>query len=876
MITLKVNGKEYGVEASPETPLLWVIREKLGLTGTKYGCGRSLCGACTAHINGEAVRSCVTPVSSATGKEITTIEGLSADGSHPVQLAWIAGDVPQCGYCHSGQIMSAAALLMKNPNPSDDDIDDFMSGNLCRCGTYQRIRRAVHRAADIMARERTAKSDTGQGRREPVGAAIPVGGGLVVGFTFGFPGTAPYLAAGDALRTFALNPFVRIGPDGIITIVVNKSEMGQGVFTALPMLIAEELECDWSKVRVEPAPVDSAYNNPLIGLQMTGGSMSVRTEWERMRRVGAAAREMLVAAAADIWKVDKAACRAGNGEVIHTSGQRLSYGELAEKAAAVPVPEEIPLKNPGEFTIIGKPLPRLDTGVKVDGRATFGCDVNLPGMLFAVVARPPVFGGTVKSFDAGKAKAQPGVVDVVRLDSGVAVVADGFWPAKRGRDALRIEWDEGPLARLSTDELLREYAKLADAPGVTARKDGDPDRALQSASKTISAGYDVPYLAHANMEPLNCVVDLHSDSCEIWTGTQGQTLHRRDAARVLGLRPEQVTLHTTYLGGGFGRRGTPHSDFVVMAAEVAKAVRKPVSVIWTREDDTKGGWYRPLWYSRFSGGLDDAGKPVAWSHRIVGQSIMTGTLYEQMRVKDGVDITSVEGAANMPYEIPNIIVGLLSPRVGVTVQWWRSVGHSHTGFVVESFIDEMAHAAGADPYEFRRSLLAGHPRHRGVLDLAAEKAGWGKPLPPGEGRGIAVCESYGSFVSEVAEVAVSPEGRVKVRRVVCAVDCGHAVNPSIIEAQMESGIVFGLSAALHGRISIKNGRVEQENFDTYPILRMREMPSVEVHIVPSTENPGGVGEPGTPPIAAAVTNAIFAATGKRVRSLPVAADSLRD
>ena len=557
-------------------------------------------------------------------------------------------------------------------------------------------------------------------------------------------------------HTYPLNPFIRIDTDGTVTMVVNKSEMGQGVFTSLPMLLAEELECDWTRVRVEPAPVAPVYNNPVTGLQMTGGSMSVRTEWERLRTLGAAAREKLIGAAAERWKVDRASCRAESGAVVHASGKRLSYGELAERAAAMPVPGDVPRKDPSRFHLMGKATPRLDTGVKCDGRAIFGIDVTIPGMLTVVVARPPVFGGKAKSFDAAKARAVPGVREVVEAAGKVAVAADGFWSAKRGRDALEVVWDEGPLAGFSTEALRGEYRRLAESPGAVARRDGNPEGALADAPTKLSAEYEVPYLAHASMEPLNCVVDLRPDSCDIWTGTQAQTLHRNDAARVLGLAPEKVILHTAYLGGAFGRRGNPYSDFVVEAAEIAKVLKRPVKVIWTREDDTQGGYYRPLWYSRLSGGLDAEGKPIAWHHTIVGQSIMKGTLYASRRIKDGIDTASTEGAATLPYEIPNLFVGLHSPEIAVPVQWWRSVGHSHTGFAVESFVDEMAAAAGKDPYEFRRALLAGHPRHRGVLDLAAEKAGWGTPLPPGRARGIAVHESFGSFVSEVAEVSVSP------------------------------------------------------------------------------------------------------------------------
>ena len=710
------------------------------------------------------------------------------------------------------------------------------------------------------------------GRRDFLKTGTLIGGGLILGFYLPLNGSLSS-ASNPKGASFMPNAFIRIGTDDIVTIIVNKSEMGQGVYTSLPMLVAEELEVDWSKIRFEAAPVDPAYNHTQWGVQGTGGSTSVWSEWERLRKAGATARTMLVKAAADIWKVNPASCRAEKGFVIHDPTQRkISYGKLVEKASQMEPPKNVALKEEKDFKIIGKPRRRLDTPEKTNGKAIFGIDAKTPGMLTAVVARSPVFGGRVKSFNADKAKAVAGVKEVVRINSGVAVIADDFWSAKRGRDALEVTWDEGDLATLSTSRMREEYMNLGKTPGTVARKEGSPESVLSKAAKQLRAEYEVPYLAHACMEPLNCLVDLRSDSCEIWTGTQSQTMDRNSAASVVGLKPEQVKIHTTFLGGGFGRRANPHSDFVTEAAWIAKAVRKPVKVIWTREDDTKGGYYRPMWFDRIAAGLDEKGNLVAWQHTIVGQSILTGTPFDP---KKEVDPASVEGAENIPYEIPNISVDLHTPKIGIPVQWWRSVGHSHTGFVVESFMDEVAHAAGKDPYEFRRNLLTKHPRHYGVLKLAAEKFGWGRPLPKGRGRGIAVHESFGSFVAQVGEVSINAEGEVRVYRVVCAIDCGKIVNPDTIKAQMESGIVFGLSAALHGKITFQNGRVEQSNFHDYPLLRLNEMPLVEVHIVASKEKSGGVGEPGVPPIAPAVCNAIFSVTGRRIRSLPIRSEDLK-
>jgi isoquinoline 1-oxidoreductase beta subunit len=674
---------------------------------------------------------------------------------------------------------------------------------------------------------------------------------------------------------FAPNAFVRISPDDSVTIIANHSEMGQGVYTSLPMLLNEELESDWSKIKVEPAPVDAAYNHTVFGLQMTGGSTTTPSEWERFRKMGAMARLMLIDAAAQKWNVPASECTVEKGVVIHkASGRKATYGSLVAAASQSKPPTDIPLKDPKQFTLIGKSVRRLDTPSKTNGTAQFGLDVRIPGMLFALVARPPVFGGKVVSFDATETLKIKGVRAVEQIPSGVAVIATAFWPAKLGREKLKITWDDGENANLSTPQMLADFSKQSASPGNIAKKTGDPSAALASAAKSITAEYDVPYLAHCMMEPLNCVVDLRADSCELWTGTQFETVDRASAARVAGLPPEKVKLNTTLLGGGFGRRANVASDFVVEAVHVARVAKAPVKVIWTREDDLAGGWYRPMWHDRFAAGLDAQGNPVAWTHTIVGQSILTGTAFEPYGVKDGIDSASVEGAADLLYGIPNLQVDLHSPKIGVPVQWWRSVGHSHTGFSVEGFFDEVAHAGGKDPYELRRTLLANQPRMLAVLNLVAEKGGWGKPLAPGRGRGIATHFSFDTYVAQVVEASVEKDGTVRVHRVVCAVDCGRTINPDIVKAQMEGGIVFGLTAALKTEITLENGRVQQHNFYDYPMLRMFESPEIEVHIVPSEQSPTGVGEPSVPPVAPALTNAIFAVTGKRIRRLPIRASDL--
>ena len=716
------------------------------------------------------------------------------------------------------------------------------------------------------------------------------GGGLLLGFRL--PASLGAALVGPtAARDFAPNAFIRIDRDGAITLVMHKVEMGQGTYTSMPMLLAEELDVDLSQVRLEHAPPDDArYAEPLFGVQETGGSTSVRGNWEPLRRAGATARSMLVSAAAETWQVPASACRTAQGAVIHgPTGRSLLYGALVEHAANLSVPDNVALKDPKDFKLIGTPAKRLDTPDKVDGTAQFGIDVRLPGMKFAAVAACPVFGGTLASVDDAKTKALPGVQQVVRLADAVAVVADSTWVAKQGLAALDIRWDEGPNAQLSTADIVQQLAAASEKSGVVARKDGDVAGAMAGAAEKVAAIYELPFLAHATMEPVNCTVHVRPDACDIWVGTQVPTFTQTAAAKVTGLPKARVQVHNHLLGGGFGRR--LEVDFITRAVQVAQQVTGPVQVLWSREEDIQHDMYRPYYYDRIAAGLDAQGKPIAWSHRVTGSSIL-GRVINQLFPKTlrvmraagvhqlvsmvrGLDLDAVEGAVEPPYALPNIRVEYVRQEPpGVPTAFWRGVGPTHNIFVVESFIDELAAAAKRDPLEYRRALLDGSPRAKAVLELAAERAGWGRPPAPGSGRGIALLHAFGSYVAQVADVAVSHQGDVRVRRVVCAVDCGSVVNPDIVKAQMESGIVFGITGALWGEITIKHGRVEQHNFHDYRMLRMSEAPAIEVHLVGSTEAPGGVGEPGTSAAMPAVTNAIFAATGRRIRRLPVK-DQLR-
>jgi isoquinoline 1-oxidoreductase beta subunit len=715
------------------------------------------------------------------------------------------------------------------------------------------------------------KSPTGLDRRTFLTAGVAagvIGGGLVLGIRYANR-REEAAAAVSSGRTLAPNAFVRIAPDDTVTVVIGKAEMGQGIYTGLAMALAEELDVNPARVQVEFAGADPAFNVPFMPIQFTGGSMSTSTTYMQLREAGARARAMLLAAAAERWHVDAVELRTDDGKVLRGS-KSFSYGALADAASQVPVPDKVSLKDPANFRYLGKPQKRLDAPMKVDGSAKFGIDMRLPGMLFAVIARPPVIGATLANVDDSAARAVSGVVEVKVIPAGVAVYGTNTWAAKRGRDALELQWNEGPQARYSTVAQRREYQRLLGRPGAVARETGDVKSALSAAAKQLDVEYELPYLAHSPMEPLNCLADVRADGCELWLGTQMQSPDRDAAARELGLDPSTVRLHNTFLGGGFGRRAQRNSEVVMEAVQLSKAVGKPVLSVYTREDDVRGLSYRPHVMSRVRGGVDAGGMPVAWHQTIVSQGVLRGGWTDAFIPKgQAYDQSSVEGAADMPYAIANILVDTHEGTSKVPVLWWRSVGHSHTGFTVNCALDELAVLGGQDPVAMRRKLLANHPRQLAVLDAVAEASQWARGAPAGRSRGVALHESFGSIVAQVAEISVDG-GSVRVHKVWCAIDCGFAANPSGVIMQMESAINYGLTAAMYGEFTFADGKVEQSNFHDYQILRINEAPEVFVTIVNSGEAMGGAGEPGTPPIAPAVVNAIYAATGKRVRKLPIA------
>jgi isoquinoline 1-oxidoreductase beta subunit len=709
-------------------------------------------------------------------------------------------------------------------------------------------------------------------RRALLKAGVAVGAGLTVGFELPLRGARALAQSQPGV--FKPNQWLSIDRDGVVTIVNSVPEMGQGSLTTTPMIIADELDADWKDVKVEQAPANPAlYANPITKSQSYGGSRGVRDHLEMWRKAAASAREMLMQAAANEWGVPVSDVTTEPGAVVHKpSGRRAPYGTLVDKAAQLPVPQNPKLKDPSQFRYIGKMVKRRDTPEKVTGKGVYGMDVQMPGLLVASIERCPVFGGTLKSFDATETKKVAGVKDVVAVTNGVAVVADGFWTAVQGRKVLKVQWNEGALANVSTPDIVKEYAQLSKTPGQVARNEGDAEKALGAASKVVEAVYQVPFLEHACMEPMNATAHVTRDACVVWAPTQNPGGHQQLAAKLTGLPVEKVTVNTTLLGGGFGRRG--EADFVQDAVEVAKAVGQPVKVMFTREDDITHGFYRPSTYNTFRAALDANGMPVALATRIVGP----GILVQKGRAQAGsIDPASVEAVRNIAYDkaIPNLRIEWINKDYGIPLGFWRSVGASQNGFIIESFIDELAHEAKKDPYEYRRALLAQAPRHKGVLELAATKADWAAPLPAGRARGCAVVFSYASYAASVAEVSVAPDGTVKVHRLVTAIDPGLAVNPDQVKAQMEGGAVYALTATLYGKITIDHGRVTQSNFHDYPMLRINEMPVVDVHILESNEAPGGLGEPGVPSVAPAVCNAVFALTGKRIRSLPIDKDLLK-
>lgn len=709
------------------------------------------------------------------------------------------------------------------------------------------------------------------------------GTGLLLGFAMTGARTEPVFAArasqvteNEVAGTFAPNGFIRINPTGVVTLIIPMIEMGQGVYTSLSMLLAEELEVKLDQIQVQHAPPnDALYVNSIIGIQNTGGSASVRAFWTPLRQAGAVGRGLLIAAAAKRWNVDPATCRAKDGVVFDAPGSKeLSYGELANAAAKLTVPPaaKVKLKDPNEFTLIGTRAKRLDSAIKVDGRALYGIDARLPGMRVAAVAIAPVLGGKAKALDEKAALAVKGVRQVVNIDEAVAVLADHMGAAKKGLEAAAVAWDDGPNGKVSSADIVKQLEEESKNPGAVARQVGDVGKAIAEAAQRVDAIYQVPFLAHAAMEPMNCTVHLQKDRCDIWVGTQAPTITQAQVAELTRLPMDAIKIHNHLIGGGFGRR--LEADGTILAVKIAKHVDGPVKVIWSREEDIQHDMYRPYYLDRLSAGLDAAGKPVAWMHRIAGSSVMAR--YYPPYFKDGLDPDAIEAAAEPPYALPNVHVDFVRVEpTGVRTSWWRGVGPTHNVFVVESFIDELAHAAKQDPVAYRKGLLGHNPRALAVLSLAAEKAGWGAPLPARHGRGISVQFAYGSYTSQVAEVEVAANGSVKVKRIVCAIDCGMYVNPDTIEAQIQGGTLFGLTAALHGSITFKDGRVEQSNFDSYLPMRIDEVPVVDTHLVKNAEAPGGVGEAPTAIVSAAVTNAIFAATGKRLRSLPVDTNLLK-
>ncbi|MGD8572364.1 MAG: molybdopterin-dependent oxidoreductase [Gammaproteobacteria bacterium] len=824
MMNLKINGQEQSFDGDPETPLLWVLRDDLNLTGTKFGCGVGICGICTVLLDGEANHACMVPVKRAAGHDIATIEGLTAN-NHALIHAWIEQQVPQCGYCQPGQVMAAAGLLNQHADPTEDQVNQAMNNVMCRCGTYQRIRCAIHRVTKL------ANQPLPELQIPPV------------------PGAG--IGSQDVEQGVILDKWIQVNADNTVTITINHSEMGQGALTGLVMLVAEELDIELSQVRTRFAPAATPYRNPLFDEQTTGGSTSIRGEWKPLRLAGARARQRLMKAAASRWGVSVDECRTSKGFVHHVATQRrIDYGELAPEAAKIRAKDAVPLKQPDEFQLLGRPQPRLEIPAMVTGNTIYGADVNVPGMMYASIERQPCADAALQSVDASQAKAVEGVIDVVTIHSGVAVLARSNWAAIQGRHQLEVKWQQPDLPDANNETY---HAQLKDAVvhrGDVVNKQGNAARALQDSEDILERNYDTSFLAHATLEPMNCTAHITEGRCKVWVGTQSQEGARDMAARVSGVSKNHVDIYSLFLGGGFGRR--LEADVVADAVALAKQTGKPVQVLWSRADDVQHDFYRPAHVTALKASLNAEGRPDAWWQRSAGSAMALDMM-------------------NIPYKIPNFTEEQVILEPPLPVGAWRSVAAGQCAFVSESFIDELADAAGKDPLEYRFQLLDHEPRAQTVLRAAADKAGWGKSLPGGYGQGIALYFSFGSWVAQIAEVSVD-ENKLCIHRIVSVVDCGQVVNPAGVHAQIEGGIAMGLSAALIERVLFNNGKVTQSNLEDYPILKFTQLPTIESHIITSQEPPGGVGEPGLPPAAPAVANAIFAATGKRLRSLPMQVD----
>lgn len=859
MIHLSVNGQLYPVAAEPETPLLWVLREELGLTGTKYACGIGACGACTVLVEGQPRRACVTPVQAVEHRQIVTIEGIPLD--HPVKQAWFKAQVPQCGYCQPGMIMQTIGLRAQHPQATLPELSQGLRHNLCRCGTYPRIRQAL---AYLVAGD-TALSEGPEAAPffspEP---RLGPGFGLVV-----VPGKRSFTLRVVSARHSLLDPpvWLWLTADNLLTVILNKTEMGQGVATSLPLMVAAALDHPWEWLRVEMAPAAAGYVDPFLGRQLTGGSTSVMDLAAILPQLGAVAREMLRAAAAQLWGVPAAACTIRAGRVHHLpSGRSVTYGELCQMAAGLPVP---PLP-PGELPSLLKLPPdrprRPDLLPKINGSAAFGLDQRVPGMLSGVVARPPRYGAEILRADTSAAISQPGVHHLVRWEQKIGVIAATLPQAWQARERLDITYSPGSWPDLADDALTARFLDHLAQPGVVVREQGEVASAAASCTLSLQADYLLPYLAHATLEPMNCLAEVRPDACEIWAPLQNQSAALEAVQELTGLPAEQIIIHTTLVGGGFGRR--LEVDYVVEAVRLAQAAGRPVKLVWTREEDCRYDFFRPLAASRLRAGLDAQGRLLFWDHTVAASSVLARVA--PAALKKGYDPDTVAGVMDFPYACPHFRLAAVQVETPIPVGFWRSVGHSHNAFTVECCLDELAHLSGQDPLAFRLAHLPPESRAARVLQLAAAAAGWGNPLPPGQGRGLAQHFSFGSSVALVAEVSVAPDsGRLAVQRVVCAVDCGTVVHPDTVVAQLEGGILFGLSAALHEQVHFAHGGVATHNFHDYRLLTLPETPAMQVILAPSGDPPGGVGEPGVPPIAPAVANALFAATGQRRRRLPL-------